>query len=103
MYETMGSLSAQMVEAAAAGDWDRLVELERDCAGLARHLEANDKPLALGETERARKLALIRQILADDAAVRRHTEPWMEQIKQFLGGGVRERNLRRAYGAHAGQ
>lgn len=103
MYETMGTISAQMVEAAAACDWDRLVALEKDCAGLAHHLESNDKAQPLAGEERERKAALIRQILANDAEVRRHTEPWMEQVRQYLGGGARERNVRRAYGAHAGQ
>jgi flagellar protein FliT len=97
-YETMSALSAQMVQAARANDWDRLVALEKDCAGLARHLEADVQRPALSETERARKVALIHQILDDDAEVRRHTEPWMEQVKQFLGAGARERGLRRAYG-----
>lgn len=102
MYETMSSLAAQMAEAARASDWDRLVTLEQDCAGLARHLEAGERPSPLSGEERARKAALIRQILADDAEVRRHTEPWMENVRQLLGGGARERNLRRAYGAHTG-
>lgn len=103
VYESMSTLSAQMVEAASACDWDRLAALERDCAGLARHLEAGGETAPLSEAERARKRDLIRRILADDAEVRRHTEPWMEQVRQFLGGGARERSMRRAYGAHSGQ
>jgi flagellar protein FliT len=99
----MSALSAQMAEAAAACDWDRLVALEQDCAGLAHHLEANGEPIPLSETERALKRDLIRRILADDAEVRRHAEPWMEQVRQFLGGGARERTVRRAYGAHSSQ
>ena len=100
LYESMSAISAQMVEAAAAFDWERLVALEKDCAGLARHLEANGEPIRLSAAERTRKVDLIRRILADDAEVRRHTEPWMEQVKQLLGGGARERSVRRAYGAH---
>lgn len=103
LYESMSTLSAQMVEAAAACDWDRLVALEQDCAGLARHLESDGEPKPLSEAERARKRDLIRRILAADAEVRRHAEPWMEQVRQFLGGGARERSVRRAYGAHSGQ
>lgn len=103
LYESMSAISAQMVEAANACDWDRLVALEQDCAGLARHLEASGEPIRLSDAERTQKKALILRILADDAEVRRHTEPWMEQVKQFLGGGVRERNVRRAYDAHRGQ
>jgi flagellar protein FliT len=103
LYESMSTLSAQMVDAAVACDWDRLVALELDCAGLARHLEADGEPIPLSETERTRKRDLIRRILADDAEVRRHAEPWMEQVRQFLGGGARERSVRRTYGAHSGQ
>lgn len=103
MYESMSAISVQMAEAAAACDWDRLVTLEKDCACLARHLETNGEPIRLTDEEKARKMDLIRRILAKDAEVRRHTEPWMEQVKQFLGGGARERTLRRAYGANTGQ
>ncbi|MBX3648535.1 MAG: flagellar protein FliT [Rhodocyclaceae bacterium] len=103
LYESMSALSAQMVEAAAACDWDKLTMLEKDCAGLASALESSDEPVRLSDAERARKGNLIRRILADDAEVRRHAEPWMEQVKLFLGGGVRERTVRRAYGAHSGQ
>lgn len=103
MYESMSTISEQMAEAAAACDWDRLVTLEKDCAGLARHLENNVEPMRLSDAERARKMDLIRGILAKDAEVRRHAEPWMEQVRQFLGGGARERTLRRAYGANTGQ
>ncbi|MEW5890877.1 MAG: flagellar protein FliT [Pseudomonadota bacterium] len=94
----MSALSAQMVAAAAAGDWERLVALEKDCAGLARHLQRVE-PLALSAEERDRKVELIRRILADDAEVRRHTEPWMEHARQFLGGAARERKVRDAYSA----
>ena len=66
LYESMSAISAQMVEAATANDWDRLVALEKDCAGLARHLEANGEPIRLSDAERARKFDLIRRILADD-------------------------------------
>lgn len=103
LYESMNAISARMVAAAAACDWDGLVALERECAALARRLEGREEPLPLSEAERARKMDLIRRILADDAEVRRHTEPWLEQVRQFLGGGARERSVRRAYGAHAGQ
>lgn len=103
LYESMSAISARMAEAAAANDWDRLVLLERDCASLARRLEADGEAVKLTEAERNRKIELIHRILADDAQVRRHADPWMEHVRQFLGGGARGREMRRAYGAHAGQ
>lgn len=99
LYESMSTLSAQMVHAATASDWDRLTALEKDCAGLAHQLEGATEPIRLSDTERARKRELILKILANDAQVRHHTESWMAQVKPFLGAGVREDKVRRAYGA----
>jgi len=62
---------------------------------------SNEKTLT--KTELERKVALIHQILADDAEVRRHTEPWMEQVKQFLSHSARAGHVRNAYGANSGQ
>jgi flagellar protein FliT len=41
---------------------------------------------------------MIQRILKDDAEVRRHTEPWMEQVRRFLNGDARKRQVDRAYG-----
>jgi hypothetical protein len=30
--------------------------------------------------------------------VRVHTEPWMDNVRQLLSGGTKERNVRKAYG-----
>lgn len=104
LYETMSDISGQMAEAARACDWDRLVALEAKCTSLTGNLAANEVSMPVPAELRARKVQLIHKILADDAEVRRHTEPWMEQVKQFLGAGVRARevrDVRRAYGAES--
>ncbi len=97
-YETMSDISGQMAEAARACDWDRLVTLEAKCTALTGHLAANEVSTPVPLELRARKVQLIHKILADDAEVRRHTEPWMEQVRQFLGAGVVARDVRNAYG-----
>lgn len=96
-FETMSNISGDMVQAAASGDWDRLVELERNIAELRAALAAAEGDANLSEDERARKVALIKQILADDRAVRGYTEPWMEQIRRYLGDSARGRDLRKTY------
>lgn len=98
LYEEMSALSAQMVEAAQANDWDRLVVLERSVAKLRNALLADDDNGSLTSAEIELKRALIQRILDDDAEIRRHTEPWMDQVRQFLGGGNRRREVQRAYG-----
>lgn len=84
LLEDMHQLSSHMVDAARANDWDRLVALELDVSALRQRIADNDEPVA-SPAERARKVDLIKQILAHDAEVRRHVEPWMAQVKVFLG------------------
>lgn len=99
-YERMSELTDQMVQAARDNDWDRLCELEQQLAGLREWLVRHDaQPARLNETERQRKVELIKRMLADDREVRRHTEPWMEDVRKLLATGNRARNLQATYGA----
>lgn len=99
-YERMSELTDQMAAAARANDWDRLCELERELAGLRDWLQSNDaQPVRLDESERQRKVELIKRMLADDREVRRHTEPWMDDVRKLLSTGARTRNLQATYGA----
>jgi flagellar protein FliT len=103
LYEEMSRLSSRMAAAARAGDWEHLIELERAIRGLRDALlaiadEGNEAAIDL-----ARKHGLIQRILADDAEVRRHTEPWMERILYFLGDGRPHRELHMAPAASSGE
>lgn len=95
LYETMREISGRMVEAAREADWPQLVALEQDVAHLRDTLVAAPPApaLPLTEAERARKMELIRQILADDAEVRSYTEPWMASIGRFVGATPHSRPL----------
>ena len=47
LYEAMVGITDQMLAAATAGDWDRLVQLEHQFAACVRQLKDNgDGPLA---------------------------------------------------------
>ncbi|TRZ92693.1 MAG: flagellar protein FliT [Rhodocyclaceae bacterium] len=89
----MSLLSSRMVEAARASDWDSLIELERRIAGLRTTLMAVPEDSNALAPDSAHKRALIQRILEDDAEVRRHTEPWMERLRQFLGDRTDYREL----------
>lgn len=102
LYESMSGLSAQMADAARENDWDRLTTLEHQVTDLREQMVRQDpqEPSAsLSETERRRKIELIKRMLADDREVRRHTDPWMDSVRQMLGGNVRGRAMRNAYAA----
>lgn len=98
LYEAMKLLSSRMVAAAHAGDWEQLIELERGVGRLRETLLATSDDGHSATIDLARKHNLIRRILEDDAEVRRHTEPWMERIRHFLGD-----ELSRAVAVGAGE
>jgi flagellar protein FliT len=99
IYEEMSALSARMVEAARANDWSNLIRLEKSVVALRRSLAMDDDNSRLTPPEIDMKHALIQRILDNDAEIRRHTEPWMEQVRQFLGGNARRKQVESAYGA----
>ncbi|MDO8959094.1 MAG: flagellar protein FliT [Rhodocyclaceae bacterium] len=99
IYEQMCALSSRMVEAARANDWDRLIDLERAVADLRDTLATDAESASPDPRDARKKRDMIQRILKDDAEVRRHTEPWMEQVRRFLSGDVKKRQIDRAYGA----
>ena len=98
LYQEMSALSSRMVEAARANDWETLIKLERSIAALRNSLLQEDDNSNQSASELKIKSQLIQRILADDAEVRRHTEPWMEQLRKFLGGDAKRREVEQAYG-----
>lgn len=100
LFEEMSALSARMVAAAQGNDWEQLVDLERSVVALRAMLMTDDYSL-LSPAEVEMKRALIQRILDDDAEIRRHTEPWMERVRQFLGSNARAKPIEGAYGASA--
>lgn len=82
MYENIAALSSRMALAAREGDWDGLARLETQCALQASAAKSGVPPLA--GVERKRKIDLLKQIMANDRAVRDITEPWMGQLDRAL-------------------
>lgn len=100
-YEHLSALTAQMREAAIQGEWDHLVELEKQCSQRVAFMKEQDANTPLDEDTRLRKVALIRQILADDAEIRNRTEPWMAQLQRVMQSARQESRLLEAYSSGA--
>ena len=82
MYENIAALTGRMATAASEGDLDKVARLETQCALQAA--PARGGVPALEGEQRQRKIALLKQIMANDRAVRDVTEPWMGQIDRAL-------------------
>ena len=95
-YQQLSDLTSQMRAAAVQGEWDQLVELEQQCS---HHVEAmKQQDLApIDESIRLQKVALIHKILADDAAIREQTEPWMAQMQRIMQSSRSEQRVKQAY------
>jgi flagellar protein FliT len=74
MYEHIAGLTGKMVTAAQMSDWTTLDGLENQCAAAA--VPAIGGVPALQGSARQRKIDLLKQIMANDRAIRDVTEPW---------------------------
>lgn len=82
MYENLAGLTAKMSLAAQAGDWTTLSSLEQQCASHASKVETGVP--ALSGAPRLRKIDLLKQIMANDRAIRDVTEPWMGRLETVM-------------------
>lgn len=100
-YDSLSATTGHMLAAARSADWDRLVSLERDCADIVARLSSLESEDPLPPGIRDRKAALLRKVLADDAAIRDITEPYMKRLEAMLGTNRSEQRLLNAYGPPA--
>ena len=82
MYENIAALTGRMAVAAREGDWNRLAQLETQCALQASG--AKSSVPALEGVQRKRKIDLLKEIMANDRAVREITEPWHGQLERAM-------------------
>jgi flagellar protein FliT len=97
VYQSMAALTADMVQAAADSNWERLALLEQQCAACVRRLQDNESQALVG-AERAQKVAAIRRMLDDDRRIRDLTMPWMARLSALIKNSGNERRLAHAYG-----
>lgn len=84
-YEAIAQSSCEMLAAARAGDWLEVERQEERCGALIAILKAADeRPGSLSAADDKRRMFLLRQILADDALIRGHAEPWLEPMFPFI-------------------
>lgn len=96
-YEAVAAGSGRMLRAAQNGDWEALIEHEKVCASLIEVLRAADAERRLAGEALARKAAIIRQVLAEDAEIRRLTQPWLQNLEALLSTSANQARLGDTY------
>lgn len=93
-----------MAAAAVANDWEQLASLEKEAAALraAAQQGAARAEHMLAACDAATKVAMrarIERILALDAEIRIHADPFLASVRKLLGSGRQRQALHQAYGA----
>ena len=92
-YEAIERASADMLNAARAGNWDEVVKLEGACVLLISQLKnaaqdhSSDGRHGEPPNEVARvKSRIMQRILVNDAEIRQLAEPWLQELDDTLAG-----------------
>ena len=98
-YESLSTLTGQMLEAAMRDEWDCLINIEHQRGELVAAMKPFHAEVMLDEAARQHKNQLINKILADDAEIRNRAQVWMSQLQLSMKSNHQEQRLLHAYGA----
>ena len=85
-YEAIEKASADMLDAARAGDWDQVVKLEGACVLLISQLKQAAREVPLAQDEVRVKSRIMQRSLVNDAEVRHLAEPWLPDLHRLMQG-----------------
>ena len=85
-YEAIERASADMLDAARAGNWEHVIKLEGACVLLISQLKNAAREQVLSEDENQLKSRIMKRVLVNDAEVRQLAEPWLDDINDLLHG-----------------
>ncbi|WP_454753423.1 flagellar protein FliT [Cupriavidus necator] len=100
-YEEILALSARMLEAAQATDWNQVTELQRGYLARVDRLRGLDHDAPFSDAERMRRYQLLDRILTYDARIRDLAVPQLKKLGDMLTSSRRQIELSAAYGATA--
>ena len=100
-YEHLAEVTSRMREAAVRDDWDSVLALETECAGLYTQLMSARDAGPQDAARTRRKSELICKVLEDDAQIRERLSGQLVHVWRLIEGERRVSKLNSAYGAGA--
>ncbi len=85
-YEAIERASADMLDAARAGNWDQVLKLEGACVLLISQLKHAARTEKLAPESMQLKTRIMQRILVNDAEIRVLAEPWIEDLDHLMSG-----------------
>ncbi|OAM51254.1 flagellar synthesis protein [Methylovorus sp. MM2] len=83
IYESVAKITNQMLLAAQQQNWEKLAQLELDCAAYVKKLQNSDEESLSGRALE-RKVASLKKILEDDREIRNLVNPWEDKIAKII-------------------
>lgn len=88
VYQEIEQASRDMLAAARDADWDRVAEIHEACSVLIDTVRRMNRQLEIGRDAQRAKLRIIRQIVRNEAQIRRLAYPWSERWEHLVFGSV---------------
>jgi flagellar protein FliT len=85
-YESIERASAEMLQAARAGQWEEVIRLEGACMVLISELKHVAQQAQADAESRRAKSRIMQRILVNDAEIRNLAEPWLEDLEKMMAG-----------------
>lgn len=86
-YLSIERASRDMLSAARDSDWDRVGEIQVRCGALIEQARRLGGGTTLSRTDQKAKLRIVRQIVLNEAQIRRLAYPWSERFERLVFGG----------------
>jgi flagellar protein FliT len=88
-YLSIEQASRDMLAAARESDWARVGGIQEHCSVLIDQVRRLNGRVVLSRSEQRAKLRIVRQIVQNEAQIRRLAYPWTERYEHLVFGGPR--------------
>jgi hypothetical protein len=96
-YQMLAKCMHNMLEAAALGEWDLVLETEAVYQTQAKSIARLDVEIALSPQQKQLKKTVITQILADEEALQALVKPHMAELQKMIQGTHMQTKLNNSY------
>ena len=97
IYETVSTITGEMLLAAQRQDWDQLETLESQCSHQIEIIKTRGPLAPVHGDQREHKISLLQKILHDDRLIRDATQPWLNELQALIHNTGNQRKLARHY------
>ena len=88
LYTAIERASDDMLSAALQSDWEAVNTVQAQCALLIEQVRRLNARVVLSRKDHSAKMKLMRQIVQNEAHVRRLAYPWTDRFDTMIFGGV---------------